>query len=80
MIYCWKCPVCGEQTESSSRRVEDQVIHEHFDHAVLMRRDYRAENKQIDRFALRVGGTRWARREPLGPEEASKYNKERTIQ
>jgi hypothetical protein len=29
-----------------------------------MRRDYRAENIGVDRFALRVWGNRWTRRDP----------------
>lgn len=77
MIYIWKCPVCDERYESPSRRTEEQVIHEHFNRAVLMRRDYKAEGVLVDRFALRVGGSRWARREPLGPDEAHQHNEER---
>ena len=77
MIFIWKCPECGERTESASRRVEDQVIHEHFNRAVPMRRDYRAEGVQVDRFALRIGGTRAARGDPLPAEEAERVNKER---
>ena len=79
MKYCWKCPVCGEQSESGSRRVEDQVIHEHFNHAVIMRRDYQAEQAQVDRFSLRqdVRGTRKHRADPLSPDEAHKANQEK---
>ncbi len=43
-----------------------------------MRRDYQAEGAQIDKFSLRVPGTRFHRRDPLGPDEALKYNMERT--
>ena len=73
MKYVWKCPECRRREERCENEglftcdYDDRVMH----------RDYRAQGIQVDRFALRVGGTRWSRREPMGPEAASDYNKER---
>jgi len=77
LIYVWICPVCEERHESRSRRVEDQPIHEHFNRAVIARRDFQSEGVQVDRFAFRVGGNRRARSEPMPYEEARRHNEEK---
>lgn len=77
MTYCFKCPECGNQIETSDR--ESALVCVHEDRIVKMGRDYQAENTQVDKFSLRqdVRGTRAHRADVMPPDEAHKANQER---
>jgi hypothetical protein len=62
MTYVFRCPTCEKRVESPSR----EGLVECIDDGTPMVRDWRAEGMHVDRFALRVWGNRYTRRDPEG--------------